>query len=140
MSESIRGAVLNSLTLRRNFNLLYEQLDSSLLIPVLNRNYSYEEHRGLVESYHGYKHAQNAAVIEAILAMHVQVNVPDICVALGANSDQKRIAQQLLRGMYKSMSDRICKIWHISNRALNQQLHHSKRRVSYSALPCTNAL
>ena len=105
VSESIRGAVINSLTLRRNFNLLYEQLDSSLLIPVLNSNYSYEDQRGLVESYHGHRHAQNAAVIEAILAMHVQVNIPDICVALGANNSQKRIAQQLLRGMYKNISD-----------------------------------
>lgn len=101
MSESIRGAVINSLTLRRNFNLLYEQLDSSLLIPVLSRNYSYEEQRGLVESCHGHRHAQNAAIVEAILAMHVPVSIPDICVALGANSDQKRIAQHLLKGMYK---------------------------------------
>ena len=106
---------MNSLTLRRNFNLLYEQLDSSLLIPVLNRNYSYEEQRGLVESCHGHRHAQNAAVIEAILAMHIQVNIPDICVALGANSDQKSIAQQLLKGMCKSIA--------ISLNLQNQTVH-----------------
>ena len=100
VSESIRGAVIHSLTLRRNFNLLYEQLDPSLLIPVLNRNYAYEDQRGLVESYHGHRHAQNTAIIEAILNMRVQVSIPDICVALGANNDQRKIAQQLLKGVY----------------------------------------
>ena len=99
MSEGTRTAAINSLTLRRNFSLLYEQLDPSLLIPILNGNYSYEDKRKIVESYCRHRHAHSAAMVEAILSMRVQLNIPEICVALGANDDQKMIAQQLLRGV-----------------------------------------
>ena len=90
--------MVNGLTLRRNFDLLYEQLEPSLLISLLNRNFSYAEKRGRVESYQKHGHAQNAAMIEAILSMSLQVNISDICLALGGNNDQQRIAQTLLKG------------------------------------------
>lgn len=101
LPDGVKKAVVNSLTLRRNFNLLYEQLEPSLLVPVLNKNYAYEEKRWTVESYQKQRHAHNAAMVEAVLGMRLQVDIPDICLALGGKSDQQKIAQLLLRGMYQ---------------------------------------
>lgn len=98
LPDDAKRAVVNNLTLRRNFDLLYEQLEPSLLNPLLNRNFSYAEKRGRVESYQKHRHAQNAAMVEAILSMSLQINVSDICLALGGNNDQQRIAQVLLKG------------------------------------------
>lgn len=93
--------VVNCLTLRRNFDVLYEQLEPSLLLPLLNSNLSYAEKREGVESYQNHRHAQNAAIVQAILGMSVQVNIsPDICLALRGDNDQQRIAQTLLKGTY----------------------------------------
>ena len=100
LPDDAKRAVVNNLTLRRNFDLLYEQLDPSLLMPLLSSNFSYAEKRGRVESYQKHRHAQNAAMVEAILGMSLQRNVPDICLALGGNNDQKRIAQVLLKGNF----------------------------------------
>ena len=93
-----RKATVDALTLRRNFSLLYERLDPSLLIPVLHKNHSYEEKQKYVESYQKHRHAHIAAMIEAILTMRVVVGVPDVCVALGRKENQKMVAQQLLKG------------------------------------------
>lgn len=98
LPDDAKKAVVNTLTLRRNFDLLYEQLEPSLLTPLLNRNFSYAEKRGRVESLQKHRRAQNAAMVEAILSMSLQVNVSDICLAMGGNNDQQRIAQSLLKG------------------------------------------
>lgn len=98
LPDDAKRAVINSLTLRRNFDLLYEQLEPSLLMPMLNRNSSYAEKRGRVESYQKHRHAQNAAMVESILSMRLQTNISEICLALGGNNDQQRIAQTLLKG------------------------------------------
>ena len=98
LPDDSKKAVINSLTLRRNFDLLYEQLDPSLLMPLLSRNLSYAEKRGRVESYQKHRHAQNAAMVEAILSLSLQTNVSDICLALRGNNDQQKIAQTLLKG------------------------------------------
>jgi hypothetical protein len=97
LPDDAKRAVINSLTLRRNFDILYEQLDPSLLTPLLNRNFLYAEKRGRVESYQKHRHAQNAAMVE-FLSMSLQTNVSDICLALRGNNDQQRIAQMLLKG------------------------------------------
>ena len=98
LPDDAKKAVINSLTLRRNFDLLYEQLEPSLLIPMLNRNLSYAEKRGRVESYHKHRHAQNAVMVESMLSMSIRTNISEICLALGGNNDQQRIAQTLLKG------------------------------------------
>ena len=98
LPDDAKRAMINSLTLRHNFDLLYEQLEPSLLMPMLNRNLSYAEKRGRVESYHKHRHAQNAATVESMLSMSIQTNISEICLALGGNNDQQRIAQTLLKG------------------------------------------
>ena len=97
--DGARKIAADALTLRRNFSLLYERLDPSLLVPVLNKNHSYEEKRKYVESYQKHRHAHIAAIVGAIFAMQpLPVGVPEICVALGEREDQKIISQQLLKG------------------------------------------
>lgn len=100
MAVGAKKSSVDALTLRRNFTLLYERLDPSLLIPVLNKNQSYEDRRKYVESYQKHRHAQNAAIVESILHMRVRVGVPDLIIALGEREDQKTIGQQLLKGDY----------------------------------------
>ena len=98
LPDDAKKAVINSLTLRRNFDLLYEQLEPSLLMPMLDSNLSYAEKRGRVESYQKHRHAQNAVMVESMLGMSIRTNISEICLALGGNNDQQRIAQTLLKG------------------------------------------
>lgn len=102
LSDATKTAIVNSLTLRRCFSLLYEQLEPSLLMPILNRNFFVgNDVRKRIDSLQkqGHKRAQTVTVIATLLSLRVLVNIPEICVALGARKDQQMIAQQLLKGM-----------------------------------------
>lgn len=98
LTDGAKKIAVDSLTLRRNFSLLYDHLEPSLLVPLLSKTPSYEDKKKYVESYQKQRHAHSAAMIEAVLSMRLQMRVPDICIALRGREDQQKIGQQLLRG------------------------------------------
>lgn len=98
LPDHVKKAIANSLVLRRNCSLLYEQLNASLLLPLLKKNHLIKE--GVIEKvemYHKQRHAQNMAIVDT--ALSVPVNIQEICRALEDDTNQQKVIQHLLQGI-----------------------------------------